>query len=105
MTFDEKEKAEENKRKLLFKQKGRCFYYSDCGVDFIKDQTYPEAAHIIIDSKVNIKKYGYEILRHPYNFVLTCKDCNSKAILNPESTTGNEHIAKIQEAIENETYL
>lgn len=100
MTFEEKEQAENNKIRLFSKQNGKCFYYDDCGVDFVRDNVYPEAAHIIIDSKVNIKKYGYEILRHPDNFVLTCKNCNSKAILNPEKQSGKDHINQIRIVIE-----
>ncbi|MCW8932152.1 MAG: hypothetical protein OQL19_18205 [Gammaproteobacteria bacterium] len=102
MTFDEKEKAQENKQLLLIKQNGKCLYFKECHTDFVKDNIYPEAAHIIIDSKVNIRKYGYEILRHPLNFVLTCKNCNSKAILNPETQSGKNHIQMIKDAIAEE---
>lgn len=104
MNFYEQEKAIENKQRLLVKQNGLCFYYNECGVDFVKDNIYPEAAHILIDSKVNIRKYGYKILNHPDNFVLTCKNCNSKAIIsNPETQTGKDHIRAIEEKINEDT--
>ncbi len=102
MTFNEKEIARENKAKHLIYQDGKCFYFDDCKVDFIKDNVYPEAAHIIIDSKVNTRKYGKKILGHYDNFILTCKNCNSKAILNPETQSGKDHIQAIKDKINEE---
>jgi len=100
LTYDQKEQARRNKWELYNDQGKKCYYYDECGVDFERDGVYPEAAHIFIDSVVNIKKYGWEILDHIYNFKITCKECNSKAIIsNPESRTGREHIEKIMEDI------
>jgi len=103
LNFYEKERAQDNKERLLIAQNGKCFYFKQCKTDFVKDNIYPEAAHIIINSKVNIKKYGHAVLRHEDNFVLTCKECNSKAILTPESIAGELHIEAILEQIQDDT--
>jgi hypothetical protein len=88
---------------LFEEQDGKCFYYSDCGVDFVKDNIYPEAAHIIIASVANKKIVPKEVLTHKRNFHLTCKNCNSKAIItDPRTQSGIDHIEMIKEAIANE---
>jgi len=103
LTFEEKERARDNKIILFDRQDGKCFYYDECGVDFVRENIYPEAAHIIIDSVVNINKYDRRLFLHIDNFRLTCKECNIKAIITcPESQTGIDHINKIMESIENE---
>jgi len=97
-TEAQKRQMEENKTRLIESQGGKCFY---CDIDFNRDNVYPHAAHIIIPSVVNVRKYGYEILDHYLNFKGTCPNCNSKAIIsNPESQTGIDHIAMIQKAID-----
>lgn len=101
LTYDQKEQARRNKWKLYNDQDKKCYYYDDCGVDFEKDNVYPQAAHIIIDSVVNIRKYGYEILDHIYNFKITCPNCNSKAIItDPETQSGIDHIEAIKQDLE-----
>lgn len=103
-TYDEKQTAQKNKDKLGRKQGGRCYYYEDCGIHFERDNVYPHAAHRIIDSVVNIKKYGYEILDSILNFHITCGDCNSKAIVNPETQTGKDLIEQIRSELDEKDY-
>ncbi len=100
MTYYEKEKAKRQKDELGREQDGKCYYYEDCGIDFERDGVYPHAAHRIIDSKVNIRKYGYAILRHKKNFQITCDNCNSKAIVNPETQTGKDLIEQIRSELD-----
>ncbi len=98
LTQDQKDQAVENKRILGERQGGKCYY---CDIHFERDNVIPHAAHIIIDSVVNIRKYGYEILDNIKNFKITCPNCNPKAIItNPESQTGIDHIEAIRKEIE-----
>ena len=100
LTYDQKRQMEESKSRMIEQQNGKCFY---CPIDFNRDNVYPHAAHIIIPSVSNVRKYGYEILDHYLNFKGTCPNCNSKAILNPETQSGKDHIKTIQDAIFNDS--
>lgn len=63
-----------------------------------------DMAHRIPDTKVNRKVYGREVIDHPMNRVLTCKeahkgcDCNAAVILN--WAAADAHAARIREAME-----
>jgi len=97
LSYEQKEAMQMQKDSICEEQGGVCFY---CPVDFNRDCVYPHAAHRIIPSVVNVKKYGYEILDNRLNFHITCSDCNMKAVVNPEGSAGRELIESIKHDIE-----
>ncbi len=95
MTFYEKEEAEIKKTKIYREQQGIC---PVCNRGF-DHWGKVQAAHKIIKSKVNLKKYGPEIIHHRLNLVCTHDVCNSSVIVNPETQTGKDLITQIEKEI------
>lgn len=99
MTFYEKMRAIEQKREMILEQGCRCLY---CG-EIFSNNCLPQFAHKLINSKGNLKKYGAEIIHHKINGVITCPDCNSKAIINNSKTElVKKHVNKIEKSIQEE---
>lgn len=44
------------------------------------DEPATESAHIIAQTKANIKKYGFFVIQSQHNQRKTCHSCNSKAM-------------------------
>jgi transcriptional regulator NrdR family protein len=98
MTYDEKEDALLLKNMILIEQRGIC---PVCEEEFtVQDQI--QAAHRICKSKVNLKKYGKEIIHHRLNLACTHDVCNSSVLINPEAQTGKDLIQLIKEDLENQ---
>ena len=95
MTFYEKEEAEIKKTEIYRAQQGIC---PVCNKGFI-NWSQVQAAHRIIKSKVNLKKFGKEIIHHKLNLVCTHDICNSSVIVNPETQTGKDLIIRIRKEI------
>lgn len=93
LTFKEKLKAIELKQEMISEQGNRCYF---CG-EMFSSKCIPQMAHILVKSKSNIKVYGAEVIHHRRNMVITCPDCNSKAILNRSRTElVKNHVEKIK---------
>ena len=62
----------------------------------------PQMAHLIAKSKANLKKYGAEIIHHPFNLASVCcvEPCNSAMNIgnNPEAV--RELVERIKEDLE-----
>ena len=92
-------KIQEMKEQKMIDQHGVC---AGCHKSFrIGDIT--ELAHILPKRKYLLKLYGYEVINHYLNIELTHTGyCNSSVQISPNKIElVNEHIRKIQEAIEN----
>ena len=102
MNIYEQEYIQMLKARKLIEQNCRC---ASCGEVF-KMADKVELSHIIPQRKYLIKLYGKEIIHHELNMKLChAGACNSSVQISPNKTElVNEHIRKIQEAIENETY-
>ena len=96
LTYDQKLAMQEQKDRICEEQQGKCFF---CGIDFNATKTIPQAAHRIIYSVVNIRKYGHEVLDHQDNFRITCSDCNVKAVISPDKYEGRMLLEKIWDDI------
>ena len=97
LTFEQKEKATNQKEYLMMKQNYLCHY---CGEPFTQSDP-PEASHIII-RKYEFE-YGYDVINHPLNVPICHKTCNQKVILSPYKQSGKDHIKTIQDAIFNDS--
>ncbi len=94
MTFDEREKAEEQKREILRLQNGIC---ETCKVTF-RDRSEVQAAHRICKSKVNLAKYGNTVINHRLNLACTHGgDCNDAVMVSPDKHDGRQLLIKIYE--------
>jgi 5-methylcytosine-specific restriction endonuclease McrA len=61
----------------------------------------PQLAHILPQSKKNLRKYGAQIIHHFENMRLTCcLKCNAAVSLSNSPIAEAEHVAKIQKSIE-----
>jgi hypothetical protein len=80
------------------KQYGRC---EVCDKEL--SITQPQLAHRMEKSKMNIEKYGIEIIDHPLNLALVCSlKCNQSVLIGMAKTALiEEHVCKIKQAIEN----
>ena len=63
----------------------------------------PQLAHRMEKSKMNVKKYGPEIIDHALNLSLVCSNhCNQSVLIGKAKTALiEEHVCKIKQAIEN----
>ena len=78
-TFEEKEKAIEQKRIIVLEQNGMC---PVCN----KPLSFPvEAAHRIPKSKTNIKTLGWSVINHRFNLRATHNICNSSVLMDTGS--------------------
>jgi 5-methylcytosine-specific restriction endonuclease McrA len=64
-------------------------------------QSSLQLAHIVAKKGNYIKRFTKEVIHHHDNMVVTCADCNSSVMLNPDSIPGQEHIAKIENKLYN----
>jgi len=74
MNDKQKMQAQDLKEMIYFDRDGKC---EVCG----KTIPFNEAqlAHRICKSKMNLAKYGRDIIHHPYNMALVCSlSCNAK---------------------------
>ncbi len=96
MSFEDKERAIELKRRIYWEQGGRCAH---CGKHLHDNY---ELAHVIPRKKWIIKEYGYEVINHRLNLRATCPGrCNDGVMISPEShpLEAAEIIAEIKEAL------
>lgn len=101
MTASEKQEALEAKYSRHCQVQGKCEACN--GGPF--DVHIMQMAHIIGQTKVNLKKYGAEIIHHPMNMKLTCcLACNASVQINPATRRleAEEHVEKIRQAIQSE---
>lgn len=95
MKYAEIEKALEQKKQLYIRQEGKC---ATCGGPLVPPW---DCAHIIPKGKVNLKKYGPEIIHHIDNMAGTCRkaDCNDAVMINPatQPVKAAEHVEMIKE--------
>lgn len=78
---------------LLKRSKGRC---EVCGKPFYLPESVFQLAHIVKQSKYNLKRYGKEIIHHPANMKAVCSlVCNSKADMGFADEKIRKHIDKI----------
>jgi 5-methylcytosine-specific restriction endonuclease McrA len=94
MTAKEEEEIRATKEFIFDRDNYTCI----CG-ESVYSKGYPQAAHIISKSKVNLKLYGKEIVHHPLNLVSTCStECNQKVNIGTKPFTE----AALVELIRNE---
>lgn len=92
MTFLEQEKRIE----IFEKHHWKC---KNCGCD-VREFT-PQLAHLINQSKSNIKMYGKEVIHHEMNLKPACTlFCNQKLSLYGRYNSIKDLIAKIKEELE-----
>ena len=70
--------AEELKISMIIESNGCC---SVCKKSLRQDQL--QLAHIIPKYDRYLKLYGYYVIHHRKNMVITCANCNSSVMLNP----------------------
>jgi 5-methylcytosine-specific restriction endonuclease McrA len=72
-----------DKQEAIDKREEKVFARDNYTCQTCKESIYihgtPQAAHRIAKSKANLKKYGPEIIHHPFNLVSVCSPdrCNS----------------------------
>lgn len=77
MTEREQENLRVSKEKIFDRDKYTCI----CGESIFR-YGRPQLAHVIKKSKMNIKKYGEDVVHHELNLVSVCSlECNAKADL------------------------
>ena len=97
MTNKEKIEAEEHKYHLYCLANKKC---QVCGKD-IFDYSQAQLAHRIPKSKLNLAKYGKEVIHHPLNMAIVCSlTCNSSVIVSPAARP--VEAAKLVEKIKKE---
>ena len=88
MTLEEQEKRVE-----IFQKYG--WICQNCGID-VREHT-PQLAHLINQSKMNIKKYGAEVIHHEMNMQPTCSNkCNAKLSLYGKYKSIDDLVKKIK---------
>ena len=74
MNYRQKMQAQDKKEMIYFDRDGRCEVCHKL-IKFNEAQL----AHRIPKSKMNLAKYGVDIIHHPYNMALVCSlSCNAK---------------------------
>ncbi len=95
-----RDKLEANdRREAIFERDGyRCHH---CGGSIYKYGT-PQLAHRIPATKMNLKKYGREIIHHPLNLLSCCSIgiCNDSALIGNNPIAREALIDEIVEAID-----
>lgn len=98
MKFVEQEQIAMMKQRIYTEQSGKC---ATCGK--MLGQVF-DLAHKIPQTKVNLKKYGHEIIHHRLNLAGTCRsaNCNDAQMINPATrpVLAAEHVQMIRDAIE-----
>lgn len=85
------------RKKLYAQQKGFCFV---CG-NFMNYMT-TQLAHVIPQTKINIKKYGKDVIHNEQNLRLVCSlKCNSSVLIKPFSLHEEKLIKKIKKSLDN----
>jgi hypothetical protein len=99
LTNLEKLEAEEKREEKVFARDN--WTCQTCGKSIYTYGT-PQAAHKICKSKVNIKKYGPEIIHHPLNLVSVCSigKCNDHWNIGNNPVETEKLVDKILEAID-----
>ncbi len=89
----------EQREEIYEKQEGRCAF---CGMPmFFTDF---ELAHILAESRDNIRRFGRGVIDHPDNKRATHRgECNSGVLTNPDSIAAKEHAIRIMAKMEEET--
>jgi 5-methylcytosine-specific restriction endonuclease McrA len=70
-----------------------------CGKRF--GQSSLQLAHIVAKHVNYIKEWGTKVIHHDDNIKLTCADCNSSVMIDPNSIPGLHHIALIENKLYN----
>jgi len=93
---------QQDTRLYVFKRdKWRC---RRCGKQLSSGQ--PQLAHVIKQSKYNVRKYGKEIIHHHENLrAVESLKCNSYFDLGCKDELIKEHVEKIKKIIESEKKL
>lgn len=97
MTDRERLDAWEQKLALIERAGGVC---EVCGASL----THPQIAHRIPKFKRYLKKWGKEVIHHPFNLAIVCSlRCNSAVLLDPATRPieAEQLIQRILENIEN----
>jgi hypothetical protein len=97
MTDRERLDAWEQKLALIEQAGGVC---EVCGASL----THPQIAHRIPKFKRYLKKWGKEVIHHPFNLAIVCSlRCNSAVLLDPATRPieAEQLIQRILENIEN----
>ena len=97
MTDRERFEASEQKLALIERAGGMC---EVCGASL----THPQIAHRIPKFKRYLKKWGKEVIHHPFNLAIVCSlRCNSAVLLDPATRPieAEQLIQRILENIEN----
>ena len=87
----QKEDAEQLKEDMIIECTAHCFW---CKKQFAP--SFLHMAHRISKAGRHIKKYRYEVIHHKFNIRITCSDCNSYVLLNPNTIEGEELIKRIE---------
>jgi len=73
-----------------------------CGLPLVNEKAIPQLAHIVKQSKYNIKRYTKEVIHHPDNIKVVCGlTCNSKVDLGFADELIRVHLEKIMDKIKN----
>ncbi len=94
----ELEKYELNQEKIRHLVQNR--YCPVCKKNMLEEYCQPQWAHRIPQTKMNLKKYGAEVIHHIKNRVLVCSlKCNSAVLLSPAThpIEAEELVREIQE--------
>ncbi len=94
LTFEQKERAVQQKWDTMAKQGNVCFV---CNEPFTANDP-PEASHRI--KKGYVWLYGYDVIHHPLNVPVCHKTCNSAVLISHDTQTGKDLINRIKQAIE-----
>ncbi len=71
-----------------------------CGCSLSDGTKVPEIAHRIASSLNNIARFGLEVVEHPKNKALTCKDHNSRLNIGFNTMAALDLAAEIREELE-----
>lgn len=91
LTFEQKERAVEQKRVTKEKQGNVCYV---CHLPFTVSDP-PEASHRIPKGYVEV--YGYDVIHHPLNVPICHKTCNSAVLIAHDTQTGKDLLKEIAE--------
>jgi len=72
--------AEELKVDMYYKAHGSC---TVCQKKLLWTQA--QLAHRIPKSAGYIRKYGLDVIHHPFNMAITCDRCNSSVLMDPKT--------------------
>lgn len=100
LTREGKDNAIDLKWSMFQQANQRCF---KCGE--LLPFTSSQLAHIINKGKTNIEKYSLEVIHHPLNMRISCKNCNSYAMIGTSRKQAiKEHLEPILADLKQQGY-